>query len=66
MPSHSPNAPHFRWQRSTIFLLIVVLLAILEPAMAQITPVCDRTPEVRDEIVKLVPGVSNCADVTEA
>ena len=34
--------------------------------MAQITPVCDRTPEVRDEIVKLVPGVSNCADVTEA
>ena len=29
-------------------------------------PVCDRTPEVRAEIVRLVPGVSDCADVTEA
>ena len=30
------------------------------------TPVCDRTPQVRDAIVAAVPGVSNCRDVTEA
>ena len=31
-----------------------------------ITPVCDRTPQVRDEIVAAVSGVSNCRNVTEA
>ena len=30
-----------------------------------VTPVCDRTPAVRDAIVAKVPGVSDCADVTE-
>ncbi len=30
------------------------------------TPVCDRTPQVRDAIVAAVPGVNNCRDVTEA
>ena len=30
-----------------------------------VTPVCDRTPAVRDAIVAAVPGVSDCADVTE-
>ena len=30
-----------------------------------ITPVCDRTPAVRDAIVAAVPGVTDCADVTE-
>ena len=28
--------------------------------------ICDRTPEVRDALVALIPGVSNCADVTAA
>ena len=37
-----------------------------ESAAAQIVPVCDRTAEVRDEIVRLVPGINDCADVTEA
>ena len=32
---------------------------------AAFTPVCDRTPQVRDEIVEQSP-VSACADVTEA
>ena len=30
------------------------------------TPVCDRTPQVRDAIVAAVPDVSTCGDVTEA
>ena len=30
------------------------------------TPVCDRTPQVRDAIVAAVSGVSNCRNVTEA
>ena len=31
-----------------------------------LTPVCDRTPQVRDAIVAAVPGVNDCNDVTEA
>ena len=31
-----------------------------------LTPVCDRTPQVRDAIVAAVSGVSNCRNVTEA
>ena len=27
--------------------------------------VCDRTPQVRDKILELISGVSNCADVTD-
>ena len=30
------------------------------------TPVCDRTPQVRDAIVTAGSGVSNCRNVTEA
>ena len=30
-----------------------------------VTPVCDRTPAVRDAIVAAVPGVTDCANVTE-
>ena len=40
------------------------LLGAPQFAMAQITPVCERTPDMRDEIVKRVPGVSDCANVT--
>ena len=29
------------------------------------TPVCDRSPQVRDAIVAAVPGVRNCRNVTE-
>ena len=28
--------------------------------------ICDRTQQVRDAIVGLIPSVSNCADVTNA
>ena len=36
------------------------------PEFSGDTPVCDRTPQVRDAIVAAVPGVNNCGDVTEA
>ena len=32
----------------------------------EFTPVCDRTPQVRDAIVSIVPGVSDCEDVTKS
>ena len=70
MSVHTPKTSHLCRQRSRGSLLTVTLslglLAASEPAAAQIVPVCDRTPEVRDEIVKLVPDVSDCTDVTEA
>ena len=70
MSVHFPKIPHLWPQRSRGSLVTIALslglLAAPEPAAAQIVPVCDRTPEVRDEIVKLVPEVSDCADVTEA
>ncbi len=66
----TPKTSHLFRQRSMSSLLTVTLslglLAASAPATAQIVPVCDRTPEVRAEIVRLVPGVSDCADVTEA
>ena len=34
--------------------------------VSALTPVCDRTPQVRDAIVAAVPSVSDCNDVTEA
>ena len=34
--------------------------------VSTLTPVCDRTTQVRDAIVAAVPGVSDCNDVTEA
>ena len=36
------------------------------PIVSTLTPVCDRTTQVRDAIVAAVPGVSDCNDVTEA
>ena len=35
------------------------------PVVSTLTPVCDRTPQVRDAIVAAVPGVSDCSNVTE-
>ena len=29
-----------------------------------VTPVCNRTPQVRDAIVAILPGVDDCKDVT--
>ena len=43
----------------------MMLLAAAETASAQITPVCDRTVQVRDEIVRRA-RVSDCGAVTEA
>ena len=68
--SPSPKTSHLCRQQARSSLLTVILsfglLGAPEPAAAQIVPVCDRTPEVRDEIVKLVPEAGDCADVTEA
>ena len=36
------------------------------PVVSALTPVCDRTPQVRDAIVAAVPSVSDCNNVTEA
>ena len=36
------------------------------PVVSTLTPVCDRTPQVRDAIVAAVRGVSDCKDVTDA
>ena len=58
-----------RRQSTTSLLTLTLCLGLLvapEQAAAQIVPVCDRTPEVRDEIVRLVQGVRDCADVTKA
>ena len=41
-------------------------LAVIDPLAGAPTPVCDRTPQVRDAIVRVVQGVSTCGDVTEA
>ena len=35
------------------------------PVVSALTPVCDRTPQVRDAIVAAVPDVNDCNDVTE-
>ena len=76
MSVQPPQTPHRRRQRFTavppdsmliILLLVASTQAAPAPAVAQtapVTPVCDRSPDIRDEIVKRVPGVSDCADVT--
>ena len=63
-----------RHRAGSVFVLLttvvsLVFLAFPEQAKAQtapVTPVCDRTPEVRDAIVEKVPDVDDCGDVTEA
>ena len=74
MATHSPYDPRLHQKKSKPFLLkpavcVALLLAFPALAVAQtnfVTPVCDRTPRVRDEIVRLVSTVSDCTDVTEA
>ena len=50
----------------TITVTITVTDVAETPVVSMLTPVCDRTPQVRDTIVAAVPGVSDCKDVTEA
>ncbi|MDE2926881.1 MAG: leucine-rich repeat domain-containing protein [Acidobacteriota bacterium] len=70
MSLHTLKIAHFCRLRSTTSVLTVTLglflLAVPEKATAQIVPICDRTPAVRDAIVEKIPEVSDCGDVTEA
>ncbi len=50
-----------RWYVPFLLLLVFVLYSI---CYADVTPVADRTPQVRDAIVAAVPGVDSAADVT--
>ena len=50
----------------TILVAILIILGTYLPGYADITPVSQRTPQVRDAIVAAVPDVNNAADVTEA
>ena len=70
MSVHTLKIAHRCRLRTATSLLTVtlglVLLAVSEKATAQIVPVCERTPEVRDAIVGKIQAVSDCGDVTEA
>ena len=50
----------------TITVTINVTDVADTPVVSTLTPVCDRTPQVRDAIVAAVRGVSDCNDVTDA
>ena len=50
----------------TINVFINVIDVNDTPIASVLTPVCDRTPQVRDAIVGAVQGIDNCKDVTEA
>ncbi len=62
----------FSWRSSAVLYAISLAttsaaLILAAPAHAQpVPPVCDRTPQVRDGILELIPGVSDCADVTDS
>ena len=49
-----------------ISLTIFIVFCTHISSYADITPVTERTPQVRDAIVTAVPGVNNAADVTAA
>ncbi len=49
-----------------IFLTAFMVFGILMSEYADITPVQDRTPQIRDAIVAAVPGVNSANDVTAA
>ncbi len=50
-----------RWYVPFLLLCVFALYAI---SYADVTPVADRTAQVRDKIVAVVPGVDSAADVT--
>ena len=47
-------------------MTILIVFGMCSTGFADVTPVGDRTPQVRDAIVAAVPGVNSAADVTEA
>ena len=49
----------------SILLLLFAILSIQVTSYADITPVSDRTAEVRDAIVAAIPGVNSADEVTE-
>ncbi len=49
----------------SILVSLLIILGTYGTSYAAVTPVTDRTPQVRDEIVAAVPGVDAAADVTE-
>ena len=62
--------------RKIVMLIVAMMLLIYgiqgtshgqqQNDVPELTPVCNRTPQVRDAIVALVPGVNDCNDVTAA
>ena len=50
----------------SIFLTLLIVFSTSLTGYADITPVSNRTSEVRDAIVAAVPGINNAADVTDA
>ncbi len=57
----------------SVIVVILLIYGIQSTSYGQLgenppvfTPVCDRTPQVRDAIVAIVPGVDDCKDVTAA
>ena len=54
-----------KWVVSVLLALLIVF-GTFSTGYTDITPVSDRTPQVRDAIVAAVPGVNSAADVTEA
>ena len=61
-------------KRNIIVLIIAVMMLIYggqsisysqeQNNAPELTPVCDRTQQVRDAIVAIVPGIDDCRDVT--
>ena len=49
-----------------ILVILLVVVGIQGASFADITPVSDRTQQVRDAIVAAVPNVSDAANVTAA
>ncbi len=49
----------------SIFLFLLMILGIQMASYADITPVSDRTSQVRDAIVAAVPNIDAAADVTD-
>ncbi len=50
----------------SVLLTLLIVFAAHLTGYADITPVSNRTAEVRDAIVAAVPGINNAADVTDA
>ena len=53
-------------QKHVVSILIILLISLIHlTSYADVTPVSERTAEVRDAIVAAVPGIDAAADVTE-